>query len=164
MPKFTLRLTDDQHTELVASAQANGRSLQREIIQKLFGPTTTEFISGDGVVIATRSVDDPLGPPQVLPELPAEPVLPAVSAAKAAREMSELAAGALTAGDGEGGGRTPETASKAGTPATPAVSVSGDPKPESGRRAKPSSNATKGFCPHRRPLGAYCKRCGEVVA
>jgi len=36
MPKFTLRLTDEQHAELVAGAERGHRSLQKEIIHRLF--------------------------------------------------------------------------------------------------------------------------------
>ena len=41
MPKFTLRLTDQQHAELVAGAERGHRSLQKEIIHRLFPPYDT---------------------------------------------------------------------------------------------------------------------------
>jgi len=36
MPNVTLRLSDEQHAELTAAAERNDRSLQREIVHRLF--------------------------------------------------------------------------------------------------------------------------------
>jgi hypothetical protein len=38
MPNVTLRLTDEQHATLVAAAEDNHRSMQGEIIHRLFPP------------------------------------------------------------------------------------------------------------------------------
>jgi hypothetical protein len=38
MPSVNLRLTDEQHAELVAEAEREQRSLQRQIIHRLFPP------------------------------------------------------------------------------------------------------------------------------
>jgi hypothetical protein len=41
MPGFTLRLTDEQHAALTADAKRNSRSLQGEVIHRLFPPADT---------------------------------------------------------------------------------------------------------------------------
>jgi hypothetical protein len=38
MPKITLRLTDGQHEKLVEDSQRNHRSVQGEIVHRLFAP------------------------------------------------------------------------------------------------------------------------------
>ncbi len=40
MPKISLRLNDEQHHELVKAAKRNHRSLQNEVVHRLFPPTT----------------------------------------------------------------------------------------------------------------------------
>jgi hypothetical protein len=56
MPSVNLRLSDEQHAELVAAGQRENRSLQREIIYRLFGrfnqgptvrPTTSSSTHAD---------------------------------------------------------------------------------------------------------------------
>jgi len=41
MPNVTLRLSDEQHRQLVEAALQSGRSLQKEIIWRLFGKQGT---------------------------------------------------------------------------------------------------------------------------
>lgn len=38
MPSINLRLTDEQHAEIVAAAEENHRSMQGEIVHRLFPP------------------------------------------------------------------------------------------------------------------------------
>lgn len=50
--KISLRLSDEQHEELVAAAQRNERSIQREIVYRLFPPTDTPETVAEKVEMA----------------------------------------------------------------------------------------------------------------
>jgi hypothetical protein len=61
MPNLTLRLTDEEHSMLFYAAKQNRRSLQREIIYRLFEHEAVdeivELIDGAGNVRATVPAD-----------------------------------------------------------------------------------------------------------
>ena len=63
MPNLTLRLTDGEHALLSDSAKANRRSLQREIIYRLFDNEAVdtvveslELVDGTGKVVGRTDV------------------------------------------------------------------------------------------------------------
>ena len=56
MPNVTLRLTDEQHRLLSEDAERNSRSLQKEIVHRLFRwPTVSETLSERGGVERRQS-------------------------------------------------------------------------------------------------------------
>lgn len=65
MPSINLRMTQEQHEQLARWAEDGHRSLQKEIIRRLFAEA--ELFPEATIVL--RSVDDPMGPGTVLPEL-----------------------------------------------------------------------------------------------
>jgi hypothetical protein len=65
MHKFSLRLTDEQHAELVRAASMSERSVQREIIYRLFGVPLDEQLAG---LAAMREAADRHFKPDPKPE------------------------------------------------------------------------------------------------
>jgi hypothetical protein len=68
------RMTVEQHEGLLAAAERNGRSLQKELEFRVFGDRAGLFPEPPAdELTAVTSVDQPLAPPRVLPEHKADP-------------------------------------------------------------------------------------------
>lgn len=123
MPSMNVRLTEEQHAELVAAAHENMRSLQKEIVARLF----------DGLTAGGRS------------------------SARVGGNVREEGAGLRAAAhDSRPPAASPEETQRVLPPHR------ADPKEKAAQEHwRRVAGPAKGLCPHRVPLGSYCKRCEE---
>ena len=64
MPSVNLRLTDEQHAELIVMAKRENRSLQREIVYRLFGRFNQEpaaVADAESRDVRARTLETPSG-------------------------------------------------------------------------------------------------------
>lgn len=57
MPSVNLRLSDEQHAELIEMAKREDRSLQREIVYRLFGRFNQEPDHEEGSIGTSRNLE-----------------------------------------------------------------------------------------------------------
>jgi hypothetical protein len=175
LPSVNVRLSDQQHALLRTAAYDARRSLQAEILSRLFNGTLTEreraFAPAENEA-PERVVDAPASttPPRSasVPEtVGAEPVT------AGAASGGEDGVGAAVGSGGVPSVSAPATAALAERVVAESRGTDGDARRPVGEgdsrtssRAKPSAArkgrgaSSGGMCEHRVPAGTFCKKCG----